>query len=141
MLLNASNWRMGLRSNGFRFAFPQFQTGLLSDVYKRQTYTSAHSKDSASPGKMAIVLGNKWKEVAAIDSPIRDQGEIHGSFTKEEVETLSLMLRTGNIPASISKMCIRDRGQSHHQRRHSRHHHQPQGRRDDSPRRPRRPQD
>ena len=39
-------------------------------------YTSAHSKESASPGSMAIVLGNKVKEVASINSSIRDQGEI-----------------------------------------------------------------
>jgi preprotein translocase subunit SecD len=84
---------------------PNMTFTLTTDAGNRFfTYTSAHSKDSASPGKMAIVLGNKWKEVAAIDSPIRDQGEIHGSFTKEEVETLSLMLRTGNIPASISTL-------------------------------------
>ena len=29
-------------------------------------YTSAHSKDSATPGSMAIVLGNKVREVASI---------------------------------------------------------------------------
>ncbi len=51
---------------------------------------------------MAIVLGNKVREVAAIDSAIRDRGEIQGSFTKDEVESLSLMLRTGALPASIS---------------------------------------
>jgi len=67
-------------------------------------YTSAHSKSSANPGSMAIVLGGKVKDVAAIDSSIRDRGEIHGSFTNDEVQSLSLMLRTGAIPASITTL-------------------------------------
>jgi preprotein translocase subunit SecD len=67
-------------------------------------YTSAHSKDSASPGSMAIVLGNRVKEVASIEGAIRDRGEIHGSFTKDEVDSLSLMLRTGALPASIDTL-------------------------------------
>jgi preprotein translocase subunit SecD len=67
-------------------------------------YTSAHSKDSASPGSMAIVLGGKVREVASINSAIRDRGEIEGSFTKDEVDNLSLMLRTGALPASISTL-------------------------------------
>jgi preprotein translocase subunit SecD len=67
-------------------------------------YTSAHSKDSASPGSMAIVLGDKVREVAAIDEGIHDRGEIHGTFTKDEVDNLSLMLRTGALPASITTL-------------------------------------
>jgi len=67
-------------------------------------YTSEHSKASSTPGSMAIVLGGKVKEVAAIDEGIRDRGEIHGSFTKDEVDNLSLMLRTGSLPASISTL-------------------------------------
>ena len=37
-------------------------------------YTTAHSRDSATPGSMAIVLGNKVREVASINSAIRDRG-------------------------------------------------------------------
>jgi preprotein translocase subunit SecD len=67
-------------------------------------YTSAHSKDSASPGSMAIVLGNKVREVATINSAIRDRGEIEGTFSPDEVSSLSLMLRTGALPASIDTL-------------------------------------
>jgi preprotein translocase subunit SecD len=84
---------------------PNMTFTLTTDAGNRfWTYTSAHSKDSASPGKMAIVLGDKVREVADIESAIRDRGEIHGSFTKDEVESLSLMLRTGAIPASITTL-------------------------------------
>jgi preprotein translocase subunit SecD len=65
-------------------------------------YTSAHSSTSASPGSMAIVLANKVRSVASINSAIRDRGEIEGNFSKQEVDSLSLMLRTGALPASIS---------------------------------------
>jgi preprotein translocase subunit SecD len=75
-------------------------------------YTSAHSRDSASPGSMAIVLGGKVKEVASINSAIRDQGEIEGSFSKAEVDNLSLMLRTGALPASIDILETRTVGAS-----------------------------
>jgi preprotein translocase subunit SecD len=67
-------------------------------------YTSAHSKDSANPGSMAIVLGNKIREVASIQSSISDRGEITGTFSKDEVDNLSLMLRTGALPASINTL-------------------------------------
>jgi preprotein translocase subunit SecD len=75
-------------------------------------YTSAHSRDSANPGSMAIVLGNKIRSVASINSAIRDQGEIEGNFSKAEVDELSLMLRTGALPASFDFLETRTVGPS-----------------------------
>ena len=65
-------------------------------------YTEAHTATSATPGSMAIVLDNKVREVAGIQSAIRDSGEITGGFTQQQANDLSLMLRTGALPASIS---------------------------------------
>ncbi len=57
---------------------------------------------SANVGKaMAVVMGSRVREVANIKSAIRDSGEIEGSFSPEEVEILSKMLRTGALPASL----------------------------------------
>lgn len=75
-------------------------------------YTSEHSATSASPGSMAIVLDNKVREVASINSAIRDRGEIEGGFTKQQAQDLSLMLRTGALPASISFLETRTVGPS-----------------------------
>jgi preprotein translocase subunit SecD len=61
---------------------------------------------------MAIVLGNKIREVASINSAIRDRGEITGTFSKDEVDNLSLMLRTGALPASIDTLETRTVGPS-----------------------------
>ena len=75
-------------------------------------YTSEHQASSATPGSMAIVLGNKVREVASINSAIRDRGEIEGSFSQQEVADLSLMLRTGALPASIDFLETREVGAS-----------------------------
>jgi preprotein translocase subunit SecD len=92
---------------------PNLTFTLTTDAGDRfYKYTNAHSKDSASPGSMAIVLGGKVKEVASINSAIRDRGEIEGSFTKDEVDNLSLMLRTGALPADVDIIETRTVGAS-----------------------------
>lgn len=63
-------------------------------------------------GQMAIVLQNKVREVAGIQSAIRDQGRITGNFTEAQVNDLSLMLRTGSLPATISNLETRSVGPS-----------------------------
>jgi preprotein translocase subunit SecD len=56
---------------------------------------------SANIGKsLAVVLENKVQEVANIEQAIRDQGRIMG-LSKQKATDLSLMLRTGALPASI----------------------------------------
>ena len=56
---------------------------------------------SSNVGKsLAVVLNNRVQEVANIQQAIRDQGRITG-LGKETAENLSLMLRTGALPASI----------------------------------------
>src|SRR6201996_3397661 len=56
---------------------------------------------SANIGKsLAVVLDNRVQEAANIQQAIRDQGRITG-LGKEKAQNLSLMLRTGALPASI----------------------------------------
>ncbi len=56
---------------------------------------------STNIGKsLAVVLDNRVQEAANIQQAIRDQGRITG-LGKEKAENLSLMLRTGALPASI----------------------------------------
>jgi preprotein translocase subunit SecD len=71
-------------------------------------YTDANK----GTGQMAIVLDNKVREVATIQSAIRDQGRITGGFTQDQAQLLSLMLRTGSLPASISYLETRSVGPS-----------------------------
>ncbi|MGA9982582.1 MAG: protein translocase subunit SecD [Acidobacteriaceae bacterium] len=60
----------------------------------------------ANIGKyMAIVLDNRVQEVAVIKGQIRDQGNISGGgITEQRVKDLSMLLRTGALPASIEFM-------------------------------------
>ncbi len=75
-------------------------------------FTSAHVEGGPDAAAMAIVMGNRVRSVANIQSAIRDQGEITGSFTEDEVKALSLMLRTGSLPASITSLETRTVGPS-----------------------------
>ncbi|MGA8163261.1 MAG: protein translocase subunit SecD [Acidobacteriaceae bacterium] len=58
----------------------------------------------ANIGKdMAIVLDNRVQEVAVIKGQIRDQGNISGGgMTEQSVHDLSMLLRTGALPASLT---------------------------------------
>ncbi len=61
---------------------------------------------------MAVVLGGRVREVAVIKNAIRDTGVIEGSFSADEVEVLSKMLRTGALPASLNYLETRTVGAS-----------------------------
>ena len=78
---------------------PNISFNLTTEAGNRfYKYTDEHK----GTGQMAIVLDNRVREVAGIQSAIRDRGEIEGSFTKQQATDLGLMLRTGALPASIS---------------------------------------
>ncbi|MCL2660525.1 MAG: protein translocase subunit SecD [Acidobacteriaceae bacterium] len=96
-----------------QYGRPNISFTLTTEAGKRfYDFTSKHSATSADPGSMAIVLNNKVRSVATIQSAIRDQGEITGHFTKEDADALSLMLRTGALPASITFLETRTVGPS-----------------------------
>ncbi len=59
-------------------------------------FTSAHVNDS-----LAVVLDNKVMEVATIQEAIRDEGRITGAFSEQQAQDLSMVLRSGALPASI----------------------------------------
>jgi preprotein translocase subunit SecD len=51
---------------------------------------------------LAIVLDGKVRSVARIDNRITTDGTIHGSFTPQEAQDLSLILRSGALPAPLT---------------------------------------
>jgi len=61
---------------------------------------------------MAVVMGGVVKEVANIEGPIHDTGQIRGSFSPDEVTALSKLLRTGALPASLNEIETRTVGAS-----------------------------
>lgn len=71
-------------------------------------FTSSHVGDS-----LAVVLDNKVQEVATIKEAIRDQGTISGGrMTEQQAKDLSMVLRSGALPASISYLEERTVGPS-----------------------------
>jgi preprotein translocase subunit SecD len=71
-------------------------------------FTSAHVGDS-----LAVVLDNKVQEVANIKEPIRDRGEISGGrMSEQQSKDLSMILRSGALPASIKYLEERTVGPS-----------------------------
>jgi preprotein translocase subunit SecD len=72
------------------------------------SFTSAHVGDS-----LAVVLDNKVQEVANIKEPIRDRGEISGgNMSEQQSKDLSMILRSGALPAGIKYLEERTVGPS-----------------------------
>ena len=74
---------------------------------KFYSFTSAHVGDN-----LAVILDNKVQEVAVIKEPIRDSGVISGRFTEQQVQDLSMTLRSGALPAGIKYLEERTVGPS-----------------------------
>jgi len=51
---------------------------------------------------LAIILDNRVQSAPRIDGRIESEGRISGSFTSQEVADLSLTLRSGALPASLT---------------------------------------
>ena len=71
------------------------------------SFTGAHVGDY-----LAVVLDNKVQEVAVIKDQIHDQGVINGRFTEQEAKDLSMILRSGALPAGIKYLEERTVGPS-----------------------------
>jgi len=71
-------------------------------------FTSAHINDS-----LGVVLDNKVQEVANIKDSIRDRGEISGGrMNEQQTKDLSMILRSGALPAGVKYLEERTVGPS-----------------------------
>ena len=62
--------------------------------------------------QLAIVLDGRVQSAPVIESRITDEGRISGTFTQQEVADLSLVLRSGALPASLTYLEERTVGPS-----------------------------
>ena len=62
--------------------------------------------------QLAIILDNRVQSAPRIDGRITDEGRISGSFTQQEAADLSLKLRSGALPASLTYLEERTVGPS-----------------------------
>jgi preprotein translocase subunit SecD len=51
---------------------------------------------------LAVILDGSVESVARIDNRITTEGRIFGNFTQQDVQNLSLILRSGSLPAPLS---------------------------------------
>jgi preprotein translocase subunit SecD len=87
---------------------PEVKFTLTGDGGRKfYSFTSSHIED-----RLAVVLDGKVQEVATIKSAIRDDGVITGRFTQQETQDLSMMLRSGALPAGIKYLEERTVGPS-----------------------------
>jgi preprotein translocase subunit SecD len=70
-------------------------------------FTGSHVGD-----RLAVVLDNKVQEVATIQEQIHDEGRITGAFTEQQAKDLSMILRSGALPAGIKYLEERTVGPS-----------------------------
>src|SRR5712692_8357086 len=71
-------------------------------------FTSSHVND-----RLGVVLDNKVQEVANIKEAIRDRGEISGgNMTEQQTKDLSMILRSGALPAGVKYLEERTVGPS-----------------------------
>ena len=75
-------------------------------------FTGAHSKKSADPANLAIVLDNKVISNPEIRDQISDSGMIEGRFTDQKARDLAMLLRSGALPASLHYLTERTVGAS-----------------------------
>ncbi|HYB94315.1 MAG TPA: protein translocase subunit SecD [Vicinamibacterales bacterium] len=62
--------------------------------------------------QLAIVMDNRVASAPAIQSRIDDEGRITGNFTSQEAQDLSLVLRSGALPANLTYLEERTVGPS-----------------------------
>jgi preprotein translocase subunit SecD len=62
--------------------------------------------------KLAIILDGRVQSAPTIETRINSEGRITGSFTNEEVQNLSLVLRSGALPATLTYLAERTIGPS-----------------------------
>ena len=76
---------------------PDVNFHLSNDGGRRfSDFTGAHMHE-----RLGIVLDNRVREAAEIRDQIRDNVQITGAFTEQQTQDLSMMLRSGALPASI----------------------------------------
>jgi preprotein translocase subunit SecD len=91
----------------------QFNQPIVSFTFTHEGGKLFGEATGANVGKsLAIVLDGKVRSAPRINGRITDSGIIEGTFTQQEVEDLSTVLRSGALPAGITYLEERTVGPS-----------------------------
>lgn len=83
--------------------------GFRFNSYGGQKFYSITSKNrprGSITGRLGIVLDGYIVSMPTLNEAIRDQGQISGRFTKEEVDQLVAILRAGALPATLNPVPV-----------------------------------
>lgn len=85
--------------SGYEVSFRLNTTG----ANRMLNLTAANGPDGQFHRRMAIIMDEKVLSAPQLNSPISSSGVITGNFTKEEVDFLVTILRSGRLPATLSE--------------------------------------
>ena len=88
------------------FAFTDAGGNLFGDLTRKNVPSGSGSEETQIKRHLAIVLDGQIMSAPTINSEIRTQGQITGSFTKKEVDSLVNILRAGALPASLKQQPV-----------------------------------
>jgi preprotein translocase subunit SecD len=74
---------------------------------KRFLESTTRLSKSTPKGHIAIVLNDKVELAPVVESPIKDEGVVHGSFTEAEARALAAVLSSGTLPKPLKRISER----------------------------------
>lgn len=83
------------------FTFNAAGGDLFGTVTRKNVPSGAGGEDAQVKRHLAIILDGLVMSAPTINSEIRTQGQISGSFTQKEVDNLVNILRSGALPATL----------------------------------------
>lgn len=83
------------------FAFNALGAKLFGDITSKNVPDEGGSDETKAVRHLAIILDAEVMSAPTIQSTIRDRGQISGSFTQKDIESLVNTLRAGTLPATL----------------------------------------
>jgi SecD/SecF fusion protein len=88
------------------FSFNSKGAELFGNLTRKNVPSGSGSEESQVRRHLSIILDGLVMSAPTINSEIRDRGQITGSFTAKEVDSLVNILRSGALPASLKSQPV-----------------------------------
>ena len=88
------------------FSFNTAGGNLFGDITRKNVPDGGGTEETMTHRHLAIILDGLVMSAPTINSEIRNQGQISGSFTQKEVNNLVNILRAGRLPATLKQQPV-----------------------------------
>jgi SecD/SecF fusion protein len=92
------------KNGGYQVSFKMTTAG--AEKMLKMTIANQPDVNTGFKRRMAILLDGNVLSAPSLNSPIRQEGQIEGNFSKGDVEFLVNILNSGSLPGAISKQPI-----------------------------------